>query len=68
MIGNENDIYFWFIVNRLEFHFALEHPDEYKKIFQWCSNPEFILNRKEVLEILKLNTATKYIKYLLSKI
>tara|TARA_Y100000590_G_scaffold419776_1_gene521824 strand:- start:59 stop:1207 length:1149 start_codon:yes stop_codon:yes gene_type:complete len=68
MIGNENDIYFWFIVNRLEFHFALEHPDEYKKIFQWCSNPEFILHRKEVLEILKLNTATKYIKYLLSKI
>ena len=68
IIGDKNDIYLWFVIYRLMFHFALEYPKEYKKIFKWCSNPEFILHKKEVLEIMKLNSATKYIKYLLSKI
>ena len=33
-----------------------------------CSEPEFILPKKDVIEIMELNTPNKIVKYLLSKI
>jgi hypothetical protein len=67
-IGNENDIYVKFILERIDMRFALEHPKKWKKIMGWCSEPIFILPKKDVLEIMEQNTPRKFINYLLSKI
>ena len=68
IINRENDLYFVFVLNRLEMRFALEHPKEYKKIMRWCSEPEFILPKKDVANLLEMNTPNKFVRFLLSKI
>ncbi len=68
IINRENDIYFVFVLNCLEMRFALEHPKEYKKIMGWCSEPEFILPKKDVAKLLDMNTPNKFVRFLLSKI
>jgi len=67
-IGNENDIYVKFVLERIDMRFALEHPKKWKKIMGWCSEPKFILPKKDILEIMEQNTPRKFINYLLSKI
>jgi serine/threonine protein kinase len=67
-VGNENDIYVKFVLERIDMRFALEHPKKWKKIMGWCSEPKFILPKKDILEIMEQNTPRKFINYLLSKI
>ena len=64
IVNKENDLYFMHVLDRLEMRFALEHPEDYKKIMGWCSEPEFILPKKDVIEIMELNTPNKIVKYL----
>jgi hypothetical protein len=67
-VENDNDLYFMFILERINIRFALEYPKEYMKLFGWCSEPEFILPKKDVIEIMKLNTPNKMINYFISRI
>jgi serine/threonine protein kinase len=46
-------------------NFMLDHPQEYMKVSGWCSPPEFILPKKDVLEILDCKTRDDYIKLFL---
>lgn len=65
--GNENDLYFKFVLERLDMRFALEHPKEWKEIMGWCSEPKFILPKKDVIKLMEQNTPIKFINFLLSK-
>jgi serine/threonine protein kinase len=49
-------------------NFALDHPQEYMKVAGWCSPPEFILPKKDVLEILGCKTRDDYFKFLKEKL
>jgi serine/threonine protein kinase len=49
-------------------NFALEHPNIYMKETGWCSPPEYILPKKDVLEILECKTREEYIIYFTKKI
>jgi serine/threonine protein kinase len=60
-INYKNDINVFFL--KIENHFALEHPEEYMKITGWCSNPEYILPKKDILEILLCKTRDDYVKF-----
>jgi hypothetical protein len=55
---NEENIFLLKIKN----NFALDHPNEYMKITGWCSPPEFILPKKDVLDILECKTKEDYVK------
>jgi serine/threonine protein kinase len=44
-------------------NFALDHPQEYMKVAGWCSPPEFILPKKDILEILGYKTRGDYINF-----
>jgi serine/threonine protein kinase len=46
-------------------NFMLDHPQEYMKVSGWCSPPEFILPKKDILEILDCKTRDDYIKLFL---
>ena len=48
--------------------FALQQPNQYMKIHKWCSQPEFILYDDLVVDILKINSVNKYIRYFVDKI
>jgi len=49
-------------------NFALDHPQEYMKVTGWCSPPEFILPKKDILEILGCKTRDDYFKFLKEKL
>jgi len=49
-------------------HFALEHPELYMRITGWCSPPEYILPKKDVLEILACKSIADYVKFFMKKI
>ncbi len=55
---NEENIFLLKIKN----NFALDHPNEYMKITGWCSPPEFILPKKDILDILECKTKEDYVK------
>jgi serine/threonine protein kinase len=55
---NEVSVFLFKIKN----NFALEHPQEYEKLTGWCSTPEFILPKKDILEILGCKTREDYVK------
>jgi serine/threonine protein kinase len=44
-------------------NFALDHPNIYMKVTGWCSSPEYILPKKDILEILNCKTREEYIIY-----
>ena len=66
--GKQYDMYFRYVLFRLEYQFALQHPKQYMKIHKWSSQPEFILSDNIVIDILKINSVNKYIKYFVDKI
>ena len=49
-------------------NFALDHPQEYMKVTGWCSPPEFILPKKDSLEILGCKTRDDYFKFIKEKL
>ena len=49
-------------------NFALDHPQEYMKVTGWCSPPEFILPKKDILEILGCKTRDDYFKFIKEKL
>jgi hypothetical protein len=53
---------------KIENHFALDHPQKYEKLTGWCSAPEFILPKKDILEILGCKTREDYFKFLKEKL
>ena len=61
-----NDVIAFF--HKIEINFALDHPQEYAKLTGWCSAPEFILPKKDVLEILGCKTRDDYFKFLKEKL
>lgn len=64
--SNKNDI----IVFRIKImnNFMLDHPQEYMKVTGWCSPPEFILPKKDVLEILGCKTRDDYLNLVKRKL
>ena len=63
---NTNEIAVFLI--KIMNNFALEHPELYMKITGWCSLPEYILPKKDVLEILECKTRKDYIRLFMRKI
>jgi serine/threonine protein kinase len=49
-------------------NFAIDYPEEYMIATGWCSPPEYIIPKKDVLEILSCKTKEDYIKYFIKKI
>ena len=64
--SNKNDMNVFLI--KIMNNFALDHPQEYMKVAGWCSPPEFILPKKDVLEILGCKTRDDYFKFLKEKL
>jgi len=60
--SNKNDMSVFRI--KIMNNFMLDHPQEYMKVTGWCSPPEFILPKKDVLEILGCKTRDAYFKFL----
>lgn len=65
-MDNINDICVF--LHKIEYNFALEYPEEYMKLIGWCSPPEFILPKKDILEILGCKTQNDYYKLFMNKI
>lgn len=63
---NKNDMNIFLI--KIMNNFALDHPQEYMKVAGWCSQPEFILPKKDILEILGCKTRDNYFKFLKEKL
>ena len=64
--SNKNDMSVFRI--KIMNNFMLDHPQEYMKVTGWCSPPEFILPKKDVLEILGCKTRDDYFKFLKEKL
>ena len=64
--SNKNDMSVFRI--KIINNFMLDHPQEYMKVTGWCSPPEFILPKKDVLEILGCKTRDDYFKFLKEKL
>jgi hypothetical protein len=56
---NEIKVFLLKIMN----NFALEYPELYMNETGWCSSPEYILPKKDILEILNCKTREDYIIY-----
>ena len=65
-INYKNDIYTFLL--KIMNHFALEHPEEYMKITGWCSPPEYILPKNNIIKILECKTREDYFKFLKDKL
>lgn len=66
--GKKGEASFWQIQFRLLDELMLKFPEDFKKIFLWCSLPDFRIPHKEYEEILVINSPEKYIKYFLNKV
>ena len=65
-MDNKNEIAVFLL--KIMNNFALDHPQEYMMVTGWCSQPEFILPTKDVLEILECKTRDNYINFALRNI
>lgn len=64
--SNKNDMNVFLL--KIKNNFALDHSQEYMKVTGWCSPPEFILPKKDVLEILGCKSREDYVKLFINKI
>jgi serine/threonine protein kinase len=65
-MDNKNDICVF--LHKIENHFALEYPEEYMKLVGWCSPPEYMLPKNDVLKILECKTLEDYFKFFKEKL
>jgi serine/threonine protein kinase len=61
---NEIKVFLLKIMN----NFALDYPEEYMNLTDWCSPPEYILPKKDILEILECKTREDYFKFFKDKL
>ena len=65
-MANINEISVFLI--KIMSNFTLDHPEEYMKVAGWCSPPEYILPKKDILEILMCKTREDYFKFCFAKL
>lgn len=69
MVKNNNDeLYFWQLLERIITEFILFNPDKYQEYWEWCSQHEMNLPKDIIIKLLQINNSDDYIKFLISQL